>query len=489
MNRKETEALIGEKRNKDLVMAYSLIPLSGEEDMAERYLFLQQFLKESKKFGAQRIASERAAVEISMSNLAMNAGFADVTRLTLRMETKLIESIADLFEEKEIGDVVVRLLVDEEGAAKIECKKKEKLLKSIPAKLKKDEHILRLKETKKKLTEQYQRTRRMFEQAMEDETEFLVSEIFLLHQNPVAAPIVRDLLFVWKKKIGFLQDGRFVDITGAKKKPKDTDLVIVAHPYHIYQDGHWPEYQKLLFDEQKKQSFKQIFRELYVKTEEELGMEYSRRYSGNQIQPQKTVACLKQRRWVADVEDGLQKIYYKENIVARIYALADWFSPADIEAPTLEWVEFSDRRTGERIPIAKIPDVIFSEVMRDVDLAVSVAHAGGVDPETSHSTVEMRTALLNLTLPLLHISNVKVEKNHAIIEGKLGTYTVNLGSGVIHKQGGTMINVLPIHSQHRGKLFLPFADDDPKTAEILSKVILFSEDKKIKDPMILAQIR
>ena len=30
-----------------------------------------------------------------------------------------------------------------------------------------------------------------------------------------------------------------------------------------------------------------------------------------------------------------------------------------------------------------IPDIVFSEVMRDVDLAVSVAHAGGVDPKTA----------------------------------------------------------------------------------------------------------
>jgi hypothetical protein len=34
------------------------------------------------------------------------------------------------------------------------------------------------------------------------------------------------------------------------------------------------------------------------------------------------------------VEDGLQKVYCKEDIVARIYAMADWFTPADIEAPT-----------------------------------------------------------------------------------------------------------------------------------------------------------
>ncbi len=30
--------------------------------------------------------------------------------------------------------------------------------------------------------------------------------------------------------------------------------------------------------------------------------------------------------------EGLQKVYYKENIIAQIYALADWFSPAEVEA-------------------------------------------------------------------------------------------------------------------------------------------------------------
>lgn len=52
-----------------------------------------------------------------------------------------------------------------------------------------------------------------------------------------------------------------------------------------------------------------------------------------------------------------------------------------------------------------------------------------------------------------------------------------------------MINVLPVHSRHKGKLFLPFADDDPKTAEIISKVLMFADDGKIKDPSILGQIK
>ena len=127
--------------------------------------------------------------------------------------------------------------------------------------------------------------------------------------------------------------------------------------------------------------------------------------------------------------------------------------------------------------------------MRDVDLAVSVAHAGGVDPETSHSTIEMRRAIVEFNLPLFKIENVVLKDSHALIHGVRGNYSVHLGSGVVHQEGGAMISILPVHSQQRGKLFLPFADEDPKTAEILTKIIFFAEDDKIKDPSILNQIK
>ena len=52
-----------------------------------------------------------------------------------------------------------------------------------------------------------------------------------------------------------------------------------------------------------------------------------------------------------------------------------------------------------------------------------------------------------------------------------------------------MLNILPVHSQTRGRLFLPFADDDPKTAEVLTKILFLAEDDKIKDPSILEQIK
>ena len=289
--------------------------------------------------------------------------------------------------------------------------------------------------------------------------------------------------------MGFLTEDGIEDDSGNVTPVKPDGKILIAHPFDLYASGHWHEYQKLLFERKIRQPFKQVFRELYLKLGEELEKTESRLFAGNQIQPQKTAGTLRGRRWVADYEDGLQKVYYKENIVACIYAMADWFTPSDIEAPALEWVAFYDRKTGQPKKLKEIPDVIYSEVMRDVDLAVSVAHAGGVDPETSHSTVEMRRAIAQCNLDLFKIRNVRLEGSHAMIDGKLGRYSVHLGSGVVHQIGNSMLFVVPVHSQHRGRIFLPFIDDDPKTAEIMSKILLFAEDTKIKDPSILEQIR
>ncbi len=503
----ELAAEIKAKRNKDLLMSYGLVPFGEdrEKNMLDRYQFIKQYQKESRQFGAQRRASEGRAAEIALVNLSVRAGFSDVTRLTLRMETKLTEEFAPYMEWRPVEDVEVALSVDEQGKSEILCRKDGKTLKSVPSRLGKKPYVAELKEAHKKLKDQYARTRKMMEEAMESGSCFEAEELAGLWENPVTRGILAPLVFVCGDDMGFLRasetDGG-EEWNSARRRqlnleawngsiapiPADSRLSI-AHPLHLYRAGTWHEYQKYLFDHEIRQPFKQVFRELYVKLEEEKNQTSSRMFAGNQIQPQKTVGCLKSRRWVADYEEGLQKIYYKENIIARIYALADWFSPSDIEAPTLEWVEFSDRKTFAALTIDQVPDLIYSEVMRDVDLAVSVAHAGGVDPETSHSTIEMRRAIVEFNLPLFGLKNVTLTDSHALIRGTRAVYNVHLGSGVVHQEGGAMLNILPVHSQKRGKLFLPFVDEDPKTAEIMSKIVLLAEDKKLKDPFILDQIR
>jgi hypothetical protein len=112
-----------------------------------------------------------------------------------------------------------------------------------------------------------------------------------------------------------------------------------------------------------------------------------------------------------------------------------------------------------------------------------------VEPEASASSVESRAALVRETAAILKLPNVCVEERVAVVEGTFGRYSVHLGSAVTHKLPGGMVFIVPVHSHHRGRLFLPFTDDDPKTAEILSKVLLLARDAEIKDPAILDQIR
>ena len=329
---------------------------------------------------------------------------------------------------------------------------------------------------------------------MEDGVKFYTYEIQTLSVNPVVAPLIRDLVFKVDDSLGYYENNKLIGFDKKSKKltliediDKDT-LLSIAHPFDLFNSKQWPLYQQDILEREVKQVFKQVFRELYIKTKDELKMDKSRRYAGHQIQPTKSVALLKTRRWVVDDYEGLQKVYYKENIIAKMYAMTDWYSPAEVEAPTIEDIVFYDRKTFELMTIEDVPDLIFSEVMRDIDLVVSVAHVGDVDPEASQSTIEMRRAIVEFNAKLFKLKNVTFTESHALIKGTRAEYSIHLGSGVIHQKAGATIEVLPIHSQHRGRIFLPFIDDDPKTAEIMSKVLLFAQDEKIKDIFILEQI-
>ena len=496
MKVKDVEKEISAKRNKDLVASYSLIPLAKNKikDAVNRYKFLQNFLKESKQFGAQRRASEAKAFEVSLENLSRNMGYSDVTRLTWAMESEMMAEMKKYFEPKKIQDYSVYIEIDDLGQSSIKYEKDGKVLKSLPTKIKTEKYIEEIKEVHKSLKDQYSRSRKILEQSMEDGVKFYAYEIQTLSANPVIAPLIKDLVFKVDDILGYYEDNKLIGFDKKSKKLtliEDIDkdaLLTIAHPFDLFNSKQWPLYQQDILGREVKQVFKQVFRELYVKTKDELKMDKSRRYAGHQIQPTKSIALLKTRRWVVDDYEGLQKVYYKENIIAKMYAMTDWYSPAEVEAPTIEDIVFYDRKTFELMTIENVPDLVFSEVMRDIDLVVSVAHVGDVDPEASQSTIEMRKAIIEFNAKLFKLKNITFTESHALIKGTRAEYSIHLGSGVIHQKAGATIEVLPVHSQHRGRIFLPFIDEDPKTAEIMSKVLLFAQDEKIKDIFILEQI-
>jgi hypothetical protein len=277
------------------------------------------------------------------------------------------------------------------------------------------------------------------------------------------------------------------DHSGKLEPIKADEKLRIAHPFDLYTAGQWQRWQHDCFERERVQPFKQVFRELYLVTaQEKADGAVSSRYAGQQVNPSQALALWGSRGW--STRDEVLKTFHREGLVAQVSFRHHGWTPLQVEGLTLEGIEFRKRGEYKPLLLSEVPPILFSEVMRDCDLVVSVAHRGGVDPEASASTVDMRAALLRETCGLLGISNYQINKQHVLIDGKLGKYSVHLGSAIVHRQPGGSLCIVPVHAQHRGRLFLPFADDDPRTAEVISKVLLLARDHEIQDPSILEQL-
>lgn len=497
------------KRQQDAVRSLGLVPLppqsSGrkrDDELLARYTALQQFRRESRKFGSQKQASEKRAVEIAMDNLARTAGFADPNRLQWAMEQQAVADLAKGPVTVKASDVEVTLAIDLEGKPQLTIMKKGKSLASIPAALKKNENIKSLKDRASELKKQGSRMRQALEEAMCRGDTFTAGELPGLLEHPVLAPMLSRLLFIGEGIMGYPATegkarGKVLLGLGGKPEPiKPGETLHIAHPADLFTLGQWHEWQRDCFAAERVQPFKQIFREFYPLTPTErgegaLGAEgtvHTRRYAGHQVNPKQAFALLGKRGWIAAPEDGVTRTFHDARITVSLTFLEAFYTPADVDGLTLEGVRFNRRGSLKPLKLEEVPPRIFSEAMRDLDLVVSVAHRGGVNPEATGSTVEIRQALLRETASLLRLSNITFTPTHAIIKGQLATYSLHLGSAITHIQPGGALFIVPVHSQHRGRIFLPFADDDPRTAEVLSKALLLARDTDIRDPSILQQI-
>lgn len=367
----DTKNEIIAKRNKDLLMSYGLIPLgrNPEKELLERYQFLQNFVKSSKESNALKLECERKAVHIALQNLARNSGYKDIIRLTWSMESELVKNTLPYLSPKEIDGTEVFIQIDEKGIAEIKLIKAGKETNSIPTKLKKHPYIEELKIVYKRLSDLYVQSCIMLEQAMEQCISFKEVEMRKLIQNPVIWPLLKPLVFTCNGQTGFYTKQQLITIEGTSLELKPEDELRIVHPSDLYKGGSWQAYQKLL-DNKATQPFKQVFRELYTPTAEEKEAILSYRYAGDLVHPQKTISMLKERRWMSNDECGLQKVYYKENIIATISAMIDCVVPTRIKNATLEHICFYDRKDYTPMKISEVPPVIFSEVIRDVALAI-----------------------------------------------------------------------------------------------------------------------
>lgn len=487
---------IKDKRHKDAIRAIGLLPLqrgkSREKDLLSRYELMQEFVRSSKQFGQMRQTSERRAVEIEQQNLARTAGYPDPLRLQWAMEAKAIADLKSGSVSVTAGPTTVTLSITDTGEPAISVIKNDKPLKSIPAAAKKDKKVKALSQRKTLLKRQAGRMRKSLEQMMCKHEALEPGELAALCEHPLMRPMLERLIFIGEGIVGFPDKGGrvLVDHAGKQEPIKKAESLRLAHPFDLLESKDWSAWQHALFTAERVQPFKQAFRELYVLTDAEKKTgTCSKRYAGQQVNPSQALALLGSRGWVTLPEEGVRKMFHDTKLSAWLEFQEGFYTPAEIDGLTLENVRFAKTGQWEPMKLEDVPPMLFSEVMRDMDLVVSVAHRGGVDPEASASTVEMRSDLMRETLAVLNIENVRIENNHALINGKFGKYSVHLGSAVTHLMPGGSLFIVPVHSQHRGRLFLPFVDDDPKTAEVLSKTLLLARDERIKDPNLLDQIR
>ena len=492
----ELRSKITGQRAQDAVRALGLLPLPSEDAgrdgaIADRYAILREFEQGSKAFGAQRQASERTAARIGVANLARTAGYPDPLRFTWAVEARQAADLADGPVRAERGDVAVTLSVTAEGTPELAVARAGRPLKSVPAALRRDPAIAALQARKADLAKQAARVRASLEAAMVAQDAFTVASLAELRRHPVVAPMLATLVWVTEDGVTRLLGNAFGAPPSTAGRRAPTGPLRIAHPVHFVADGTWVAWQERLFKSGQRQPFRQVFRELYAPTEEELkGGPVSQRYDGHQIQPRQALALFTSRGWVASHGDGdAARVFHSYGLVARVMTSTGFLTAAEADLPAINGVSFTRRGDYLAQPLDAVPRVAFSEAMRDLDLVVSVAHAGGVDPEATASTTDMRAALVRETARLLKLGNIGFSGQHAVITGRLGEYSVHLGSGNVHRRPGGAVCIIPVGSQHRGLLFLPFADDDPKTAEIVAKVLLLARDHEIKDPSILEQLR
>ena len=492
--KRDLVAGIRQRQLRDSVRLLGLLPLGvGERrdrDLLLRYRVIQEYRRYARGLSPMSRESAVRAGDIGLENLARTAGYPDPVRLEWAMEAREIADLAAGPLSATHQGVTVTLALDEQSQPQLTIQRGDKPLKNIPAAVRKHRKVAALADRKTDLKRQASRMRLSLENAMCRGDTFLGAELRQLFDHPILVPSLERLVMIGEGIAGYptAKGQALADHSGKVEPIKPDEKLRIAHPHDLLAGGQWHLWQKNLFQAERVQPFKQVFRELYVLTEQEKADgTVSRRYAGHQVNPKQAMALFGSRGW--GTQDGVRKLFHDLGLVAEVSFRSGAWTPLELEGLTLEGIEFRKRDEWKPLPLADVPPRVFSEVMRDVDLVVSVAHLGGVDPEASASTVEMRTALLRETCALLNIANFRVEKSHVLIDGHLAQYSVHLGSAVVHRMPGGSVCIVPVHAQQRGRLFLPFADDDPRTAEVLSKVILLARDQEIQDPSILEQIR
>jgi hypothetical protein len=446
-------------------------------------------------------------------------------------------------------DYQAELLVDGTTAS-LHWLKDGKPLKSAPAAVKKDhaeefkELQASIKDINSMLPAQRERLDTLF-LAQKSWPLAIWKERYLDH--PLIGAIARRLIwsFADKKRTsaGIWHGDRLVD---AKDKPLNLNEKTVVSLWHPIDQGMetilaWREW---LEGREVVQPFKQAHREVYLLTDAERRTRtYSNRFAAHILRQHQFNALCAARSWknqlrlMVDADYppahrllpvwNLRAEYWIEGAGSEygqdtnetgtyLYLSTDQVRFYRIDATQLyahavgggyrNWNDSSD----EPLPLETVPSLVFSEIMRDVDLFVGVASVGN-DPNWADggpngqyrdywqsysfgqlsATAQTRKALLERLLPRLKIADrCTLAERFLIVRGSLRTYKIHLGSGnILMEPNDQYLCIVPKQTVAGGeRVFLPF-EGDGTLSIVLSKAFLLAEDAKITDPAITSQLK
>ena len=430
----------------------------------------------------------------------------------------------------------------------------------------------RLASAPKALKEKYPEKLREIAQAVKDIRKMLPAQrdrldnLFLLQKkwtcvswltryinHPLVGTIARRLIWRFSKgdkavsAIWF--DGRMVERDG---KPvnwlDDTTTVELWHPIHAEPDV-VIEWRQWLMDHEVLQPFKQAYREIYLLTDAELTTRvYSNRYAAHILRQHQFNSLCAAKGWRNSlrlmVDDtyppatktlpqwGLRAEYWVEGIGDQYGTDTNetgtylYLTTDQVRFYRMDAVEnrahaggggYSARRwngTGhaEPLQLQEIPPLVFSEIMRDVDMFVGVASVGN-DPtwmdgggearyqdywhsysfgDLTESSKTRKQVLENLVPRLKIAERCKLTDKFLVVRGEIRTYKIHLGSGnILMEPNDQYLCIVPSRKKGemgKDKLFVPF-EGDQTLAIILSKAFLLAEDMKITDPTITRQLK
>lgn len=370
--------------------------------------------------------------------------------------------------------------------------------------------------------------------------------------HPLVGTLARRI--IWQFSEGDRQEpaiwyeGRFIACDGYPLDwLTDSTQVTLWHPTNTSLETILA-WRNWLVEHMVQQPFKQAHREVYLLTDAERNTRiYSNRFAAHVLRQHQFNALCAARGWKNQlrlmVDDtyppatrllpnwGLRAEFWIEGAGDRygfdtnetgtyLYLSTDQVRFYPIEA-TENWAHAGGGgyRTAvwapppEPVPLEEIPPLVFTEIMRDVDLFVGVASVGN-DPTwsdggpdgryqtywTSYSFGDLselaktRKQVLERLLPRLKIADrCQLTDRFLVVQGDIRAYKIHLGSGnILMAPNDQYLCIVParggaVEQAAGGKLFLPF-EGDTTLAIILSKAFMLAEDKKITDPTIIHQL-